>query len=439
LLAWGKSDFKNIDWEDENDGRRYDAHRTWKGNTHPWRDKLPAVAAQYTQRPVNRDKIRSLSQPLRTTGKPPVLAQFINRPVNYERLYEIAEPKPVVAYQDPDVPARHTYFPSKKYMKWLETSAETREPFSGKTHSKPGEQVRKHMSNKFGSVLLGWEAMGGTYRTRIHKEAFIKALGAMEYPHDPVDGYNDLAPKTRDFVILSDLDVQAARALKENPEYAKKRERQKKKEKEEAEAEKPPEIGALGLFTAALAEKFPDVQTAWDEFLDPEGVGGLTKASLMHAVQALGLAGFVKGIPGDVRGFVRELMSGKKSTGEMLLLSDLPVGEIPHAPMHFNVEGRRSEGDPTSDPTSAKSEPGQSMHYGGTVDDYTIDDFATVPEGSNPASDALKDPLSSKEAEVVEEPQRPPSGGAGTISRQLAHEVIVKTIICAYPPDLGPA
>ena len=36
--------------------------------------------------------------------------------------------------------------------------------------------------------------------------------------------------------------------------------------------------------------KFPEFR-----FLDPEGVGGLTKAALMHAVQALGLAGFVRG------------------------------------------------------------------------------------------------------------------------------------------------
>jgi len=48
--------------------------------------------------------------------------------------------------------------------------------------------------------------------------------------------------------------------------------------------------------------------------------------------------------------------------------------------------------------------------------------------------------MGSKEAEVVEEPQRPLSGGAGTISRELAHEVIVKTIVTAVSaPDLGSA
>ena len=100
--------------------------------------------------------------------------------------------------------------------------------------------------------------------TKVHQEAFIKALIAMEYPHDPRDGYNDLAPKTRDFVILSDLDMQAARALKENPKYAKKR-KQERKAKANAEA-KPPAVGALERLSAALLEKFPDRQTAWDEF-----------------------------------------------------------------------------------------------------------------------------------------------------------------------------
>jgi hypothetical protein len=429
LLSWGKSDFRVIDWQEENDGRRYDAHRTWRGDTHPWRDTLPAVAAQYTQRPVDRKHIKKLSQPLRTSGKPPVLAQFINRPVNYQRLFEIAEPKPVVAYQDPDTPARHTYFPSKKYMKWLETSAETREPFTGKMHSSPAALVRKHMANKYGSVLQGWEAMGGAHQSRIHKEAFIKALEAMQYPYDPREGYNDLVPKTRDFLVLGDLDPNAARALKENPKYAEKRKKDKAKERVE---EKPPASAALELLSAALLQKFPDIQSAWDEFLDPEGVGGLTKAALMHAVQALGLAGYVKGIPGDVRGFVREIMNSKESKDELLLLSDLEAIDAP-----AEVRNKFYD-DPITEPISAKSEAGASMQYGTLEYDDTNDDVAKM---SN-----IPESLADYEAGGSQKPGSMPGSRPSepnsdvdnvVVANEMAHNVIETTIMSQSMPDLG--
>jgi hypothetical protein len=444
LLAWGKSDFRVIDWQEENDGKRYDAHRTWRGNTDPWQKTLPPIAAQFTQRPVDRAHIKKLSQPLRSSAsKPPVLAQFISRPVNYERLREMGAPKPVIAYQDPETPARHTYFPSKKYMKWLETSAETREPFNGKTHSSPADKVRKFMSNKYGSVLLGWEAMGGDHTSRVHQEAFIKALIAMEYPHDPRDGYNDLAPKTRDFVILSDLDVQAARALKENPKYAKKR-KQERKAKANAEA-KPPAVGALERLSAALLEKFPDRQTAWDEFLDPEGVGGLTKAALMHAVQALGLAGFVKVIPGDVRGFVRELMQEKKSEGELFLLGDLAMVVRSH---DVAIPERKESDDdprsPKSEAVTARSEAGASLQY----DDIdTLQDFGTETIQDAPSYDGrAQTPLSGGGLDIFY-PESPAYSDADIeqivadaqeLSAELAHNVLGRTILSASQsmPDL---
>jgi len=235
-----------------------------------------------------------------------------------------------------------------------------------------------------------------------------------------------------DFLVLADLDPNAARALKENPKYAEKRKKDRAKELAE---EKPAASAALELLNAALLQKFPDIQSAWDEFLDPEGVGGLTKASLMHAVQALGLAGFVKGIPGDVRGFVRELMSAKESKGELLLLGDL-------ANIETSMDIRENLfDDPLSAKISAKSEAGASMQYG-TIEDYdTMNDIAllsNLPEsfvgdeagGSQKAGSRPSEPtdIYSDVDNVV---------NAQEYSSELAHNVIRSSIMTQSMPDLG--
>jgi hypothetical protein len=179
-------------------------------------------------------------------------------------------------------------------------------------------------------------------------------------------------------------------------------------------------------------EKFPDVQTAWDEFLDPEGVGNLTKATLMHAVQALGLAGFVKGIPGDVRGFVRDLMKLKESKGELLLLGDLTAFEPPD--QRNNVMD-----DPRSDPT-AKSDAGASMMYG-TVDDYTVADYATLKEGTGSIEgepvtpDLAPEEAYSDATKVYSDADQ--VFDAQEYSSELAHNAIRGSILSQSMPDLG--
>jgi hypothetical protein len=387
LLNWSHHDFAQVDWEEDNDGRRYDSHpgKKWRGETHPWRDTLPPVAAQFTRRPHNKKRMEEMAQPTmhHSKAKPAVIAQFCSRPVNFKHLYRMAEPKPLAAYQEPRMEPRHKYYPSKTYLQWLRTAGETRLAFRGSMSEDPAAHVRRFLSNQFGSVSKGWEALGATLETKMYHEVFVKALAALGFDREAAQSAcKVLVPKQReyDYVMLADLDPQAARVA-----YA--------KQQEDAEAgvnsvphmphgtdphkDDPPLI----QLREALLAQFPDLKTAWDEFVDPDGDGGVTKAQLLQVVRALGLAGPNKGIDGNVKAFVRNIWLVKDSEDEFFIFEDLEA--------------------PRSDAAS----------YDGKTTNYAHSVLATsVSEPSSPTSSMDKTPGKKKSPEKKRSPNKKSPG-----------------------------